>query len=109
MKCRLCLNFLSAVQENCWRIIAAGGTDTDEVLLKQNSTDVGVFLAILLSLWNGSGTQVSSGFFRIYAREVLHHYSGWPHQYVVKQLSPVDVILLQYHGATNDVKSLGEL
>lgn len=77
MKYRLCLNFLLAIQENCWRIASTIGTDTGEILSKQHQFCFGgFFLATLQSHLGGSGSLVSSSFFKIYSRGVWHRHSG---------------------------------
>lgn len=36
MKYRLCVNFLLAIQEDCWRIASTSGTDIGAILIKQH-------------------------------------------------------------------------
>lgn len=76
VKYRLCLNFLLAIQENCWRI--ASGTDTGEILIKQHQFwgGVGGGEATLWSHLGRSGSLMLSSFFKIYSRGVWHCHSG---------------------------------
>lgn len=81
MKYRLCVNFLLAIQEDCWRIASTSGTDTGAILIKQHWGALfwgWFFLATLQSHLGGSVSLVSSDFFEIYTRGVWHCHSHRP-------------------------------
>lgn len=69
VKYRLCLNFLLAIQENCWRI--ASGTDTGEILIKQHQFGGGWGVGRLLSgpIWVDQEVWCFPAFSRFTAEE----------------------------------------